>query len=206
MSFFQRLRDVLGIDEEYEYEDEPEDPQALNESEESRSERRSRHESNSSSSGSPAHKSSKVIDLPGSGQMEVVMMQPRSFQEIPQAVNALRERKSVILDLTLMDAQQAQRSADYVAGGAYAIDGHQRHLGACVFLFTPSFVQISVQTSSYSGAEPAAKQPTATGSPLESPLELPMESTAQPPTKSLLTGLPPVFNRPGIRTHLQTDF
>ncbi len=193
MSFFQRLRDVLGIDEEYEeYEDEPEDPQALNESEESRSERRSRH-GNNSSSGSP-----KVIGLPGSGQMEVVMMQPRSFQEIPQAVNALRERKSVILDLTLMDAQQAQRSADYVAGGAYAIDGHQRHLGDCVFLFTPSFVQISVQTSSYSGAEPTAKQPTATGSPLDSP--------AQTPTKSSLTGLPPVFNRPGIRTHLQADF
>ncbi|MBW4662152.1 MAG: cell division protein SepF [Drouetiella hepatica Uher 2000/2452] len=196
MSFFQRLRDVLGIDEEYEeYEDDLEDPQALDEQEGSGSERRSRY-----GSGSPANGSSKVIGLPGSGQMEVVMMQPRSFQEVPQAVNALRERKSVILDLTLMDAQQAQRSADYVAGGAYAIDGHQRHLGACVFLFTPSFVQIS----SYSGAEPTVEQPTAMGLPIEPPTGSPTGSptlTTKPPT-----GIPPIFNRTGLRTNLQTEF
>jgi cell division inhibitor SepF len=158
MSFFQRLRDVLGIDEGYEeYEDNLDDPeQALGGQEEERSDPRSRR---------PNSSSSNVIGLPGLGQMEVVLMQPRSFQEIPQAVNALRERKSVILDLTLMDTEQAQRSADYVAGGVYAIDGHQRHLGACVFLFTPSFVQIS----SYSGAESAA-QPPASSQALPTPI------------------------------------
>ncbi|HEY9625726.1 MAG TPA: cell division protein SepF [Coleofasciculaceae cyanobacterium] len=153
MSFFQRLRDVLGIDEGYEeYEDDLEDPeQALDEPEAGGSDRRSRRSPNGTLPGN-------VIGLPGLGQMEVVLMQPRSFQEMPQAVTALRERKSVILDLTLMDTDQAQRSADYVAGGAYAIDGHQRHLGTCVFLFTPSFVQIS----SYSGAESAAQSPEVT--------------------------------------------
>jgi len=180
MSFFQRLRDVLGIDEGYEeYEDDLEDPeQVLAGQEEACPDRRSRYSpSNTSSRGS-----SNVIGLPGMGQMEVVLMQPRSFQEIPQAVNALRERKSVILDLTLMDTEQAQRSADYVAGGAYAIDGHQRHLGACVFLFTPSFVQIS----SYPGAEsPVAKPPTAS-------------HTALP------TAIPSILTRTSMKTGLKT--
>ncbi|MBD3882196.1 cell division protein SepF [Phormidium tenue FACHB-886] len=141
MNFLQRLRDVLGIDETYEeyeeYEQETDDTYAEEEAP------------------APRSRSSNVIGLPGAnGQMEMVMMQPRSFQEIPQAVNALRERKSVVLDLSLMDTDQAQRSADYVAGGAFAIDGHQRHLGACVFLFTPSFVQIT----NYQSANPP--QPT----------------------------------------------
>jgi cell division inhibitor SepF len=48
-----------------------------------------------------------------------------------------------VLDLSLLEADQAQRCADYVAGGAFAIDGHQERLSEKVFLFTPNFVQIS---------------------------------------------------------------
>jgi cell division inhibitor SepF len=156
MNFLQRLRDVLGIDEAYEeYED---DEQEAEEAEDVVYDTADR-QGEPSARRTRANPSigNKVIGLPGAnGQMEMVMMQPRSFQEMPQAVDALRERKSVVLDLSLMDTDQAQRSADYVAGGAFAIDGHQRHLGACVFLFTPSFVQIS----SYSSANPPASAST----------------------------------------------
>lgn len=89
---------------------------------------------------------SNVIGLPGL-LMEVMLMQPRSFDEAPQAVTALRERKSVVLNLSLMEADQAQRCADYVAGGVFAIDGHQRQLGPNIFLFTPNFVQITAHAS-----------------------------------------------------------
>lgn len=131
MNLFQRLRDAFGLIEEYdEYEE---------------------YEDDEEPSDSPARRMpSNVIGLPGL-MMEVVLMQPRSFDEAPQAVTALRERKSVVLNLTLMEPEQAQRFADYVAGGAFAIDGHQRQLGPNIFLFTPSFVQISPTTP-----EPAA--------------------------------------------------
>lgn len=163
MNFLQRLRDVLGIDETYEeyeeYEQEADDAYAEGEAP------------------APRSRPNNVIGLPGAnGQMEMVMMQPRSFQEIPQAVNALRERKSVVLDLSLMDTDQAQRSADYVAGGAFAIDGHQRHLGACVFLFTPSFVQI---TSYQSANPPQPTQPTAPRANPPQPAVPPPSSTAE---------------------------
>jgi cell division inhibitor SepF len=77
------------------------------------------------------------------GHTALVMMQPQSFDEVPDAVTALRDRKSVILDLSLIDVEHAQRCADYVAGGAYAMDGHYQQLGDNVFLFTPASVQIS---------------------------------------------------------------
>ncbi|MBF2000451.1 MAG: cell division protein SepF [Synechococcales cyanobacterium M58_A2018_015] len=138
MNLFDRLRDALGFGEEY---DEFEDYDA---------------EEGMESDYEPAHSASRklpnnVIGLPGL-MMEVVLMQPRTFDEAPQAVTALRERKSVVLNLTLMDPEQAQRCADYVAGGAFAIDGNQRQLGPNIFLFTPNFVQIS----SYTSADPAA--------------------------------------------------
>jgi cell division inhibitor SepF len=98
-----------------------------------------------------------VIGMPNraSGISEVVILQPRSFEEIPQAVRILRERKSVILNMLHMDPEQAQRSVDFVAGGVFAIDGHQERLGENIFLFTPNVVQITAQGSAQPTFHPA---------------------------------------------------
>lgn len=91
---------------------------------------------------------SNVIGMPGVSNSfsEVVVMEPRSFEEMPQAIQALRERKSVVLNLTMMDPDQAQRAVDFIAGGTYAIDGHQERIGESIFLFTPNCVQVSTQS------------------------------------------------------------
>ena len=91
------------------------------------------------------NRSSKVVGMPGisNSSSEVSLMEPRSFDEMPQAIQALRERKTVILNLTMMDPDQAQRAVDFVAGGTYAIDGHQERVGESIFLFAPSCVNVS---------------------------------------------------------------
>lgn len=93
--------------------------------------------------------SSNVIGMPNVNQAssEVVVMEPRSFDEMAQVVQNLRERKTVILNLTLMDPVDAQRSVDFVAGGTYAIDGHQERIGENIFLFTPSCVSVTTPAS-----------------------------------------------------------
>ena len=92
---------------------------------------------------------SNVIGMPGAlnGISEVIVLEPRTFEEMPQAIQALRERKSVVLNLTIMDPDQAQRAVDFVAGGTYALDGHQERIGESIFLFTPSCVQVSTHGS-----------------------------------------------------------
>ena len=94
---------------------------------------------------SSAKAMSNVIGMPGvlNGISEVLVLEPRTFEEMPQAIQALRERKSVVLNLTIMDPDQAQRAVDFVAGGTYALDGHQERIGESIFLFTPSCVQVS---------------------------------------------------------------
>ena len=91
------------------------------------------------------NKSSKVIGMPGISSIssEVNLIEPRSFDEMPQAIQALRERKTIILNLTMMDPDQAQRAVDFVAGGTYAIDGHQERIGESIFLFAPSCVNVT---------------------------------------------------------------
>ena len=91
------------------------------------------------------NKSSKVIGMPGisNSASEVNLLEPRSFDEMPQVIQALRERKTIILNLTMMDPDQAQRAVDFVAGGTYAIDGNQERIGESIFLFTPSCVNVT---------------------------------------------------------------
>ncbi len=86
-----------------------------------------------------------VIGMPGltNTVAEVMLMEPRSFDEMPRAIQALRERKTVILNLTMMEPDQAQRAVDFVAGGTYAIDGQQERVGESIFLFAPSCVTVS---------------------------------------------------------------
>ena len=102
------------------------------------------------------NKSSKVVGMPGisNSSSEVSLMEPRSFDEMPQAIQALRERKTVILNLTMMDPDQAQRAVDFIAGGTFAIDGHQERVGESIFLFAPSCVNVT--SSSPEEASPSS--------------------------------------------------
>ena len=90
-------------------------------------------------------KMSNVIGMPGlgNGNSEVVVIEPHSFEEMPQVILALRERKSVVLNLNVMNPEEAQRAVDFIAGGTYAMDGHQERVGESIFLFTPSSVKVS---------------------------------------------------------------
>lgn len=89
-----------------------------------------------------------VINMPivANGNYTVVVMEPHSFEEMPQAIQALRERKSVVLNLMMMEQEQAQRAADFVTGATYAMEGRQDRIGKNVFLFTPRCVQVTIQS------------------------------------------------------------
>lgn len=92
----------------------------------------------------PKKISNPVVPLRGlsAPNYEIVFMTPRSFGEMTQAIQALRECKIVILNLTALAQDLAQRAADFVSGGTEAIAGHQTRLGKNVFMFTPQSIQI----------------------------------------------------------------
>lgn len=161
-NLFTKLRDLVGLNEpveyEYDYDDDgdtyqnayqPEQQPPAPPEEERPNRRRVRERSVvGSEAGMGSSSMNNVIGMPGAvnGISEVAVIEPRSFEEMPQVIQALRERKSVVLNLTIMDPDQAQRAVDFVAGGTYAIDGHQERIGESIFLFTPSCVQVSTQS------------------------------------------------------------
>ncbi len=158
-NIFSKLRDLVGLNDPVEYDDEYEEdgegyrnvyqqeqPQPI--PEDDGRQRRVRERVAVGTDVGMGAKMNNVIGMPGpaNSTYEVVVMEPRSFEEMPQAIQALRERKSVVLNLTMMHPDEAQRAVDFVAGGTYAIDGHQERVGESIFLFTPICVQVTTQS------------------------------------------------------------
>lgn len=86
-----------------------------------------------------------MIDFRGveSRNPEVVVMELKSERETVRALQALQDRKMVVLTLNRLSSETAQRVVDWMAGGTYAIDGRTVWIGEKTFLFAPSSVRIT---------------------------------------------------------------
>ncbi len=86
----------------------------------------------------------KVINHPNFRGYEVMVMEPRSFDDAAQIVQHLKDRKTLVLNLHLLDKEQSQRTIDFVCGAAHALNSKPQKVGDLVFVFTPSNVTLSV--------------------------------------------------------------
>jgi cell division inhibitor SepF len=153
VSFLSQLKDIVGLNDqdeyEYDYEYDDVDRDSHKYSDYASHVSTSPAKSSTPRSEATKVKVNKVVGLPGiaHGTSEMVLIEPRAFEEMPQVIDALRQQKSVILNMTLIRQEEAQRSVDFVAGGTYAIDGHYERIGDNIFLFAPSCVQVSTPTN-----------------------------------------------------------
>lgn len=90
----------------------------------------------------------KIVSHPSiSKGYEVKVMEPRSFEDAAQIVQHLRNRKTIVLNLHLLDKEQSQRTIDFVCGASQALNGNAKKVGDLVFVFAPSNVTLSEDTT-----------------------------------------------------------
>jgi len=77
---------------------------------------------------------------------QIVVIEPRSYGEVKQIVSQLRERKTVMLNLHLLDKEQSQRTIDFICGAVSALDGTPKQVGDTTFVFAPHNVALSTET------------------------------------------------------------
>ena len=98
------------------------------------------------SSKSNTQTSSNVVSHPGFNGYEVCVSEPRSYEESVSIVKQLKDKKTVILNLHLLDKEQAMRIVDCLCGATHALNGNQQKIGDSVFIFTPSNVALSSES------------------------------------------------------------
>ena len=89
-------------------------------------------------------KKGKVVPLNGQSQsIKMVISQPTTFEQSEEICSALKERKSVIVNLEYVNKDVARRIVDFISGGVYALDGYVQKVSNSIFLVAPSNYEIT---------------------------------------------------------------
>ena len=88
----------------------------------------------------------KVVPHPNYRGYEVLVCEPRSYDDSVDIVKHLKERKTIILNLHLLDKEQSLRIVDFLCGATHALNGNQQKIGDTVFIFTPNNVNLTADT------------------------------------------------------------
>jgi cell division inhibitor SepF len=101
----------------------------------------------SATSESRSQQNLRVVNHPNTAMSQVIVIEPRAFEEALDVVTHLKARKAAILNLHHLDTNQSQRVVDFLSGATHAIEGHQQRIGDGVFIFTPNNVSIASELS-----------------------------------------------------------
>lgn len=95
----------------------------------------------------PRRRRGPVFSLHTNRPMEIVVLEPRSFDEARAGADHLKARRPVIVNLKDTDRELAKRIVDFTCGVTYAVDGQMQRVGEEIFLFTPSTVTVLAEAS-----------------------------------------------------------
>lgn len=85
----------------------------------------------------------KVVNMPQTQQIKMVISQPTTFEQSEEICNYLKERKSVIVNLEYVNKDVARRIVDFISGAVHALDGHIQKISNSIFLIAPTNYEIA---------------------------------------------------------------
>lgn len=88
-------------------------------------------------------KKNKVVAMPQTQQIKMVISQPTSFEQSEEICDFLKEKKSVIVNLEYVNKDVARRIVDFISGGVFALDGHIQKVSNSIFLIAPFNYEIT---------------------------------------------------------------
>jgi len=77
------------------------------------------------------------------GMLQLEVVHCRGLDDAQAVALAVREQRTVLLQLDQLEPVEAQRVVDFVAGAINALDAQSERLGATTFLFAPADVLLS---------------------------------------------------------------
>ena len=86
---------------------------------------------------------SKVVNMPQTEQVKMVITQPTTFEQSETIIDLLKEKKSVIVNLEYVNKDVARRIVDVISGAVKALDGHIQKVSNSIFLIAPYNYEIA---------------------------------------------------------------
>ncbi len=97
-----------------------------------------------------------VLSIHSQRQVRVVVVEPRSFDDVKSVADNLKNRRPVVINLESAESELARRVVDFVSGAAYALGGGFQKVGSGIFLVVPSNMDITGDYKALEGERSAA--------------------------------------------------
>lgn len=92
-------------------------------------------------------KKSPVVSIHQQKQIKVMVMEPKFYEDVQVIADHLKNRRAVVVNLESADKELSKRVVDFVSGCIYALNGSLQKVGAGIYLFVPSNIDISAVLS-----------------------------------------------------------
>lgn len=89
----------------------------------------------------------KKEEIDPSGLGNVIITEPKTYDDVRVIIDGLRKRQAIIVDLAKVSDKDCQRILDLLKGAIYALGGAHQRINDYMFLFTPEGVMIQGPTS-----------------------------------------------------------
>lgn len=84
----------------------------------------------------------KVVNIHTTAQLQVVLSKPEKFDEALGIADNLNEKRTVVLNLESVSKDVARRLIDFLTGVAYANNGQIKRVANSTFIITPYNVDV----------------------------------------------------------------
>lgn len=128
-----KVKSILGF-EDYEDYDDFEDEEYENEE---------MDEDNSVEPVITNKKNNKVVNIHTSSAVKVTITKPSDYEEAMEICDALKNRRIVLVNTTILEFKIAQRLLDFISGSCYALGGEVQQIEKGVYLLSPSNVEVT---------------------------------------------------------------
>ncbi len=144
MGLFDKMKDLVGIEEADDDEITEEEIQAAADKIERKS-----MDAKKSYPTSTVARDNKVTPIgratvtDKTGTFKMIIIEPKNFDECPKLVDNLKSRKPVIINLEKVESDVARKIFDFLSGATYALNGNVQKIANNIFVFAPENVDIT---------------------------------------------------------------
>ena len=91
----------------------------------------------------PARYKPNVVELQSAKNIKLVVLGPKSYEDVQAIVDHLRARRPVVVNLEGAEPRVRVRILDFLSGAAYALGGRNQRVSDLIFLVAPANVDVN---------------------------------------------------------------
>lgn len=88
------------------------------------------------------NKNRRVLNIHTNSNIRLVVFQPSKYEDTTKIVEALKNRKPVVVNLLNLDDELKRKVFDFVNGALYALEGDIQKVAKDIFILAPNNVEI----------------------------------------------------------------